>query len=367
MNRFLCDPTGLMLNSSAAFHFSQTLGNISIYMLPILALAGNSLIILVLLTNSHLNRSSFAVYVKSMAVSDTLVLVLKLLSFENKTSKIFYWPSMCTILVYLIESSVLLSVWTIVLITIERTLVVLFPLHIKAFVSACRARVLIMLVAILSLIFSARVLFIKIDVSPGQNRRCHPIPAHQRYRQLNATITEFAYCFIPLSIVIIGNCVTLTTVKRALYQRNQILTNQTYHQKQNLKTTENQLMFMLLIVTLMFMVYFVPFTITSVVSRWGLPFGFCFTQQSFGNYLIIRSLCELLKDLNFCTNFIIYCISGRQFRYALFSLIHRRRSQLFSSVRHQDSTKQCGERLLQQNTRKTCLLTPKQTFVESQF
>ncbi len=367
MNRFFCDANGSIFNSSTGYHFSQTLGHISIYMLPILALAGNSLIILVLLTNSNLNRSSFAVYVKSMAVSDTLVLVLKLLSFENKTSKIFYWPSMCTILVYLSEASVLLSVWTIVLITIERTLVVLFPLHIKAFVSAWRARVLITLLALLSLIFSARVLFIKIDVSPGQNRRCHPISEDQRYRKLNATITEFAYCFIPLSIVIIGNCVTLNTIKRALYQRNEILTNHTYHQKQQSKTNENQLMLMLLIVTLMFMVYFLPFTIMNIILRWGLPFGLCFTPQYFGNYLIIRSLCELLKDLNFCTNFIIYCISGRQFRYALFSLVHRRRSQLFSSVRLQDITKQCSERLLQQSTRKTCLLTSKQTFVESQF
>ena len=367
MNRFICEPNGLMLNSSTAYNFSQILNNISIHMLPIIALAGNSLIILVVLTNSQLNRSSFSVYVKSMAVTDTLVLVLKLISFENKTSKIFYWPSMCTGLVFLSDASVLLSVWTIVLITIERTLVVLFPLHIKKFVSACRARVLIGLIAILSVIFSTRVLFIKIDVSPGQNKRCHPVSDRQNYRQINATITEFAYCFIPLSIVIIGNCITLYTVKRAIFQRHHILTNHTYHQKRQLETNENQLMLMLLIVTLMFMVYFLPFTITNVISRWGLPFGLCFTQQSFEYYLIIRSLCELLKDLNFCTNFIIYCISGRRFRYALFSLIHRRSGRLSTSTRCPDSSKQRSERLLQQKTKRTCQLTPKPTYEESQF
>ncbi|CAF0930811.1 unnamed protein product [Rotaria sordida] len=341
MDRFLCEPNSLVLNSSTAFHFSQTLSYTSIHALPILALVTNSLILLVVLTNSLLNRSPFAVYVKSMAISDTLVLVLKLISFENKTSKAFYWPSMCTVLIFLSDASTLLSVWTIVLITVERTLVVLFPLRIKKFVSVYCAQVLIILVAMLSLIFSTRVLFISIDISPEQKKRCHPISNWQNYRQLNATITEFTLCFIPLSIVIIGNCITLYTVKRAAFRRHQNLTNHIYHRQRYSETNENQLILMLLMVTLMFMIYFLPFTIVNVISRWGLPFDLCFTQKSFEIYLIIRSLCEFLKDLNFCTNFIIYCISGYRFRYAFFSLIHRsHRNRLLFNVRYSKNTKQ---------------------------
>jgi hypothetical protein len=118
-------------------------------------------------------------------------------------------------------------------------------------------------------------------------------------------------------------------------------------------------------VTLMFIVYFVPFTITNAISRWGLPFGLCFTQKTFETYLIIRSLCEFLKDLNFCTNFIIYCISGRRFRYALCSLIHRNRRKLSASLRYHDSTKQRTERILLQNIQKIDPLNPKQAYEES--
>ena len=121
---------------------------------------------------------------------------------------------------------------------------------------------------------------------------------------------------------------------------------------------------MLFMVTLMFIVYFVPFTIINAISRWGLPFGLCFTQKSFETYLIIRPLCEFLKDLNFCTNFIIYCISGRRFRYALFSLIHRNRRRLSASLRH-DSTKQRSERILLQNLQKIDPSNPKQVDEES--
>ncbi|CAF1332109.1 unnamed protein product [Adineta steineri] len=365
MNRFLCEPDNLKLNSTTAFHFSQILANISIHTLPILALAGNLLIIIVILTNSQLNRSSFSVYIKTMAVSDTLVLVLKLISFENKTSQKFYSSSMCTILVFLSEASVLLSVWTIVLITIERTLVVLFPIHIKKFVSVYHARILITGIAIISFLFSTRVLFIPIDISSVQ--KCQPMPDWQNYRQLNITITEFTYCYIPLSIVIIGNFITLCAVKRAASQRRQILTNNTYNNKCQMDSNENQLMLMLLIVTLMFMVYFLPFTIANALSRWGLPFGMCFTQRSFEIYLIIRTCCDLLKDLNFCTNFIIYCISGRRFRLALFSLIHRKRKPVFSSSNYLESTKLRSERLGRSNTQKIYHFAPKQTYEESQF
>ncbi|CAF3949835.1 unnamed protein product [Rotaria sp. Silwood1] len=365
MNRFLCDPNSLLLNSSTALHFSETMSYMSIHALPILALATNSLILLVVLTNSRLNRSSFSVYIKSMAISDTLVLVLKLMSYENKTLQTLYWPSMCTGLVFLSDASTLLSIWTIVLITVERALVVLFPLRIKKFVSASRARVLIILITIVSLIFSTRVLFIPIDVSPEQKKRCHPISSWQKYRQLNETITEFILCFIPLTIVIIGNCITLHTVKRAVFRRHQILTNHIYLRKSKSEINENQLMLMLLMVTIMFTVYFLPFTIINVISRWGLPFDLCFTQKSFENYLIIRSLCEFLKDLNFCTNFIIYCISGHKFRYAFFSFI-RRCNRLFPSLRYSKSKKHHSEQLLQVNVQKTYDLNLKQAYKESQ-
>lgn len=349
MNRFLCQPDALVLNSSTAYQFFEFLGHTSIWVLPIIAIITNSLILLVILTTPRLNRSSFSVYVKSMAISDTLVLVFKYLSFENKTSKLFYWPSMCTILVFLGDSSVLISVWTVALITVERALIVIFPIHFKKFVSVYRARILILLVTIISLVSSARVLLIRVDTSPGQYKRCHPLPTWQNYRQLNASINDFILCFIPLSIVIIGNCITLYAIKQALFQRKKILASNIYHQNKQFDTNENQLMLMLLFVTLMFTVYFLPFTITNIISRWGLPFGLCFTNTMFKNYLILRSVFELLKDLNFCTNFIIYCISGRQFRYAFFALIHCRRMQFISTILASKSSKPKTEPLLELN------------------
>ena len=291
------------------------------YVLPLLALAGNSLTLLVFITNTQLNRSSFSVYVKSMAVTDTLVLLFKLISYLNKTAKYFYAPWLCTILIFCGEASVLLSIWTIALITIERTLVVLFPLHTKKLLSVSRARVLTVIMACVALAFSARILIIPIDVSPQQRKRCYPVTDWQPYRKLNATITEFGYCYIPLAIVIVGNFLTLYTVKRALFNRQHVLTNNAYCKTRAIDVHENQLMLMLLMVTVMFIVYFVPYTITNAMARWGLPFGLCFTQRAFKVYLLLRSISELLKDLNFCTNFIIYCISGRRFRYALISLI----------------------------------------------
>jgi hypothetical protein len=69
MNRFLCEPNGSVLDNSTAYQFSQKLGDISVYILPILSLVGNSLTLLVILSNPQFNRSSFSVYVKSMAIS----------------------------------------------------------------------------------------------------------------------------------------------------------------------------------------------------------------------------------------------------------------------------------------------------------
>ncbi|CAF3506490.1 unnamed protein product [Adineta steineri] len=334
MNRFLCDPHDLMLNNMTAFKFSQKLSNISIYVLPILALVGNSLTLLVVFNNIQLNHSSFSVYIKSMAISDTLVLLFKFISYQNKESK-YYFSSMCTILIFCGEASVLLSIWTIVAITIERTLVVLFPLHIKKFVSVYRARVLTTIIAILTIIVSARLLIIPIDTSVKQTKRCHPQLNWHSYRQLNMTITQFGYIYIPLPIVIIGNLLTICTVKKAVIQRHDLLT----HGNRSTQSNENQLMLMLLMVTLMFIVYFVPFTLTNIISRWGLPFNICFTTKAFEIYIILRALCEFLKDLNFCTNFIIYCISGRRFRHAFYSLHKCNTQQSINTSQYSETNK----------------------------
>jgi G protein-coupled receptor 139 len=357
-----------MSDNATAFQFTEQLNDISMYILPILALVGNSITLLVILTNPQFNRSSFSVYVKAMAISDTFVLIFKLLSYQNKTSKYFYFSSLCTILIFCSEASVLLSIWIIVSITIERTLVVLFPLHKKKFVSVYRARSIVIIIGILTIIFSTRVLIIPIDKSIEHIRRCHPMPGWQSYRRINKTITEFGYCHIPLTIVIIGNLLTICTVKRAVVQRHDMFRNSTYEQKRQMNSNEKQLMLMLLIVTLMFIVYFVPFTIVEIIQRWGLPFGICFTQKSFEIYMIIRSLSELLKDLNFCTNFIIYCVSGRRFRYALISLFKRlhRRSSLTSI--NFDSNRNRSDYLLKRYCEpRTNYLSARNTIEESQF
>lgn len=369
MNRFLCHQNSTGIENATDHLFSQRLSIYSVYTLPILALAGNSLTLLVILLNPQLNRSSFSVYVKSMAVSDTLVLLFKFLSYQNKTSK-YYHPSLCTLLVFCADTSTLLSVWTIVLITIERTFVVLFPLHIKKFISACRARVLILIISLLTILLSARVLIIPIDRSKTHNYRCLSPSSWHPYIRLSTTIKEFSYCYIPLTIVIIGNLLTICAVKQAVIRRHDMLTNSSYKEHRQMDSNKNQLMLMLLIVTLMFIVYFVPFTITHVISKSGLPFGLCFKKKSLEIFFIMHALGDLLKDLNFCTNFIIYCVSGKRFRHAFFSLckldFHRYQSSFNSRL--YDAPKNPREFLFKKNfERRLTPVSGKHTVEESQF
>ena len=367
MNRYLCEPDSLILTNTTAYYFAETLASISLYTLPILALVDNSLTLLVILTNPQLNCSSFSVYVKSLAVSDTLVLLFKILSYLNKTSKSFYFSSLCTMLIFCGEVSVLLSVWIIVFITIERALVVLYPLYKTKYISQFRARFIILLLLTLIMIFSARILIIPIDTSIESKFRCYPESSWYTYRNINSTITEFGYCYIPLIIVVIGNCLTACKVKQAVIRRQDILTNHSYRQNYQTNSNENQLMFMLLVVTLMFIIYFVPFTIIKVISRLGLPFNYCFTQKSFEIYIIIRSLSEFLKDLNFCTNFIIYCVSGRPFRHAFFSLFRIGNHKSLNSSQNISTTKNRGNRLLKANSDQKSRLCGKNTMIQSQF
>ncbi|CAF3705604.1 unnamed protein product [Rotaria socialis] len=157
-----------------------------------------------------------------------------------------------------------------------------------------------MITAIIAIVFAARLLVIPMDTASTQGVRCQPLPDCYAYRRLHATITKFGYCYIPLTIVIIGNLLTIFTIKRAVIRRHDLLANNSNQQNRQMDSNESHLMLMLLILTLMFIVYFVPFTITNAISRLGLPFKHCFTQKSFEVYAVLRVLSEILKDSNFC-------------------------------------------------------------------
>ncbi|CAF0854120.1 unnamed protein product [Didymodactylos carnosus] len=285
MNRYLCNGTlsdSFVNFTTYVINTKLALG--SIYILPIISLIGNSLTIIVLHSNHQLNRSSFAIYVKTLAVSDTLVLFYKLFSYENKQRQnpIHF---LCTAFQFLTDSTVIVSVWTIVLITIERTLIILFPLHIKKIISGYRARVLVILTIIVVLISSSRLLFIKMD--KNINTRCQPRQDWSQYAQLNSTITEFLYMYIPLLVIIIGNCLSFWTLRRALNDRHMMLTSHTYKHKR-MDTNEKQLIIMLFVVTLMFIFYFIPFTLMRIIPRTGFA-GKCFTSNTFSVYLLMRT------------------------------------------------------------------------------
>jgi hypothetical protein len=132
-------------------------------------------------------------------------------------------------------------------------------------------------------------------------------------------------------------------------------------QKRTMNSNKNQLTLMLLIVTIMFIVYFVPFTIINIISRVGLPFKLCFTPESIEIYATIRAFADCLKDLNFCTNFIIYCVSGRRFRHGFFSLFKIFKRQLSFTSRDLESQQNRNDFLLK------IRLSRKNTIEETNF
>lgn len=339
------------------------------YLLLTLAFIGNSLTILVFLSNTRMNDSSFSVYVKSLAVTDTLVLFFKLLSYINKTSKTFYRPILCTVLIFLGEASTLISVWILVIITIERTVVILFPFYTKKLISKSRAKLMVLTTSVIMTLFSAKILIIPLEDSNHEAMRCHPVESWRYYKIVNTTINEFSYCYIPLIVVSVGNYMTLYTVRRAIFKRHNVLTNNSYREKRRSHDwNENQLMVMLLFVTLMFIVYFVPFTILNAISRFGVPFVNCIELRGFKVFLLLKMLVDFLKDLNFCTNFIIYFISGRRFRHAFISLIKCRSKDSYHASRNFESSRLSNQRPLRlKNGRPSAISTTRQIFDESQL
>ncbi|UJR13798.1 hypothetical protein I4U23_000808 [Adineta vaga] len=325
----------ILPTSAASFHRSlQRFGIIYIAAVITLGFIGNSISSYVFI-RSKLKRLSCSSYLIALSLSDNGYLIcLSLIWLENLRINIFHNNGICQIAVYLTTVFSSLSVWFTVTFTIERFVVVAYPLKRSQYNSASRSRYVILLLTFLAiLLYSSSLWTSGIEIaetqrSPTSSRetRCVTLRPWVKFtRQMN--IIDFFLTFIiPFFTILTLN--TLIILKSGHYDRllernyiqpsTYVLHNLLEHRLRRSKY-HRRITKMLLIISTTFLLLNTPMHLLKIY------YFFFSTDDNHDENNSIESIIEMLTFYlfytNFSINFFLYSLCGKNFRSSLMDLI----------------------------------------------
>ena len=281
---------------------------------------GNMVTITVLLRRNLRSKSS-SVYFLALAVTDLFVLHFSLLIeyLFNVYEQDIRADIGCGLHMWLVTTSVSYSSWILVVLTIERVLSIRFPFFIRNRTSRKSAVVVLLILFVLIATLNSHLIF---NMS-GYKYSWHSVATNSS-RTMVACIpstetSDYYYYFwpwivlcivslIPFMLLAVGNCyIGYSLIMRA---RSSVHSSQTHYNK-----APSKLLVLLntvfLICTLPTCLYMVIFTVYQNVIN----------EEINRHSVVWQTVSSLLMYTNNAVNFILYCVSGNNFRQELKSML----------------------------------------------
>ncbi|ELT88617.1 hypothetical protein CAPTEDRAFT_27008, partial [Capitella teleta] len=180
------------------------------YLTPITILLGGfaNLLSFLVFTVTHLKRQSSSIYLASLAMAD--IIFLSSLTFiwlgglpSQMKLSLFHQDIWCQLVLYSTHVTTFLSVWYVVSFTVERYIIVHYPLRKDRYCTPKRAkRVVISLAGIGLLLYS----FVPItsgvsELEPGRGV-CMPLPEYYSLNTITTLLDTFLTFIIPSFIIV---------------------------------------------------------------------------------------------------------------------------------------------------------------------
>ncbi|XP_041379845.1 galanin receptor type 2-like [Gigantopelta aegis] len=315
------------------FVIAQKIDLIYLPIVTTLGIIGNVTSTFVLLCSSF-RESTTCIYLSTIEILDTFVLMFCIVFFINDyTDEQVINKHSCAVIYFLFYFVIHFDVLVLLAMTVERYIVVRFPLHVHRVIGWKQTVVVIALVGVLSFGINLHSVFIRSMVPNTQTgkSRCwtegdlNVFFLSRVYPWIDSTI----YCFLPVTILFILNVLIIRRTTRA-YKRRQSLTGPSSSARQRQVST------MLILVTSAFLVLTAPIAVQLIVQRYALIPR---TAHEKAINLLVHAVTDNLMYTNHACNFIFYCISGQRFRNELRRVMcgiafRRQPSRVLSSSRH---------------------------------
>ena len=322
-------------------NYPTTLDNTNLYKVQLkdimslalisIGLVLNSLIITVITCGSLMKTSVFMILLLILAIADNTTLFFLIL----RNNEIYYFlpfsqsSNVCGVLRFFRYTSAAMSSWIVVLISAERFIAVFYPFKVHIYCTRGKTAIATVGIFVMLVIIHLPIIFGSTTFMKGNRHICGRIKSVSLLETLFTLFVVLVYSVIPFCLIAVSN---IQIVRKIIQQRQ--FTAQ--HQK-NKSSDKSNVLFMLLAVSLIFIVT-------------TLPQGICHILTSLSRYTtsIFMPTCNLDVNLakkiwivNHCVNFLLYCLTGSVFRQTLVHLLRcSKRHESSRSVQSQCRTVQ---------------------------
>lgn len=351
------------------------------YLIPVVVVVGvtGNIVSLCVFLTTYLRKRSWSIYLAALAISDTGFLCCVFVSWSNNIGiHIYHKNILCQTFVYLSYDWSFLSVWYVVAFTLERFLVIQYPLRRNELTTPRRARIVVVSLALIALLMYSYAIWTS-GIQPSFNYDvfCVTLPQHYEVVTVLSNIDTFITFVIPFLLIMCLNAGIIfklarhhakhhgpqRTVTRASYLASErfvrsarsqglvIMSHSTVRSSLMAQRARqhasllNRLTYMLLVVSGVFLILNFPFHAIRfyiVIQQFVNP-----AFHPSYNFISWQTFFQYVYYLNFAVNIVLYSMCGKTFRHALRLLLNKsahriRHIQLpviqFSCTREQSSS-----------------------------
>ena len=304
------------------------------YWFPVLiplGLVGNTLSFLVMI-RPYNRRISTCIYMAAISINDNIMLFFGIHDWLIATVKIREWYLLeCKISTYFSSFSLQCATYLVLSMTLDKYVAIKWPHRAATYSTPRRAKFIIVTIFGLILVYNLPHFFIT-NLIKG---KCYGYSVKSTFTKVFSWFNIVLNVAIPFTILIHMNFVIVKTVRssRKMFRGN-VGDVGTGTRQKTMKSAENQLTTMLLLVTTLFLILLLPTYIRFIYAA----FVTSDTPSKFASSMLISAMSYKLYVTNSGINFFLYCISGRKFRNDLVEIVCCNKKSRSSSMESRIST-----------------------------
>ena len=288
---------------------------------PILIVFGTcgNVLSIVVLTAKSIRGSTTGLYLLILTVSDLAVLYTGLLRqwiiylFEFDVRQVS--EIACKIHTWLVYTSVDFSAWLLIAVTLERIIAVWCPYVLKRKCGRQNGSMLITVILISLLGLNSHFLYGMVYIrSPGGMDKCGYIDENYQTFMDKAWswIDLCAFCLIPLSFIVVGNCLILLKVADSRHKtRRKYITSKYNTSIKNKDRQQSSMTAILITLNTVFLLTTLPISIYNIGHvHWSTTDD----PKVLARLELWWAVVNMFMYTNNAVNFVLYSLSGSQFR-----------------------------------------------------
>ena len=296
-----------------------------------IGLIGNTLSFFVMIRPKN-RKVSTCIYMAAISINDNLMMCLAFIHWLVTVANVIDWRLWsCKSLAYLVIFSLQCSTYLVLAMTIDKYAAIKWPHRAATYSTPTRALSICFGVIMCALCYNVPNLFAITLIG----NRCIAYVLGGLKTKIYSWISFLVNFIIPFSMLIHMNHAIVKAVRNSqkMFRTNTDIAISKKDQgmdrrQRTMKSTENQLTVMLLLVTILFLILLFPTNIRFIYSTFvGRDTPFKYATSS-----LIYELTYKMYSTNSGINFFLYCISGERFRNDLKQIVCCWRSKDLSST-----------------------------------